>query len=170
MSYKKDELLGYLITAIELMKSLIERIPHAPIKLQDISSVLENIEKAKSLASPRDRPLIEELESSMKRLIGTKMTSRNIKEIRAVLRQFGSEVYMGRVVADYSDHEYNLFLRFLEKPRIKEHIADLRLGGYKMMSKEERKSMLDLKIIEERDGEIRLTEKGEYLAMALANL
>lgn len=77
---------------------------------------------------------------------------------------------MGRVVADYSDHEYNLFLRFLEKPRIKEHIADLRLGGYKMMSKEERKSMLDLKIIEERDGEIRLTEKGEYLAMALANL
>lgn len=170
MSYKKHELLDYLITAIGQMKSLIERIPQVPIKLEDTSSVLENIEKARSLASPRDRALIEEFESSMKRLVGTKVTSRNIEEIRAMLRQFGSEVYMGRVVADYSDHEYNLFLRFLEKPKIKEHISDLRLGGYKMMSQKERKSMLDLKIIEERDGKIRLTEKGEYLAMALADL
>ena len=169
MSYKKDELLDYLITAIELTKSLTERTPDIPIKLQDISTVLENIEKAKSLASPRDRALIEEFESSMKRLIGTKMTSRNIVEIRAMLRQFGSEVYMGRVVADYSDDEYNLLLRFLEKPEIKEHIANLRLGGYKMSQKDQ-KSMLDLNIIEVRDGKIRLTEKGKYLTMALANL
>ena len=167
MSYKKDELLGHLITALEQIESVIEQAYLSQAVPSDISPALEDIERAKKAASSRDRALIEEFESHIKRFIHVRVTPRNVREVREMLRQFGSEVRLAMVVTDYSDDEYNVFLKLLEKPGIRDYVANLRQGEYKTISGADRKNLLDLGIVEERDDKIQLTERGVCLARAL---
>ena len=167
MSYKKDELLNYLNAALEQIESSVKRVYGFRIETLDLSPALVSIEKARNIASPRDKALVEEFESEIKKFVGVRMTAENIAEVKEILRHFGSEVSMAKVVQDYSEDEYNSFLKLLEDPKTKDCIISLQEEKAKPISREELKIILDLKIVEDRNGKIHLTERGKCLAKVL---
>jgi len=167
MSYKKDELLNQLTAALEQIESNLNRVYDLKTETLDLSPALANTEKAKKVASPRDKALVEEFECEIKKFIGVRMTTQNIMKVKEILQRFGSEVSMAKVVQDYSDDEYNAFLKLLEKPETKDCIISLQEERPKPTSREVLKLMLSLKIIDDKNGKIQLTEKGKYLAKVL---
>ena len=170
MSYKKDELLNRLTAALEQIESSLNRAYDLKTETLDLSPALANTEKAKKVASPRDKALVEDFEREIKKFIGVRMTPQNVAKMKEILQHFGSEVSMAMAVQDYSDDDYSAFLKLLEKPGIKDHIINLQEGRRKPIGREEAEMMFNLKIIEEKNGKIQLTERGRYLAKALKPL
>ena len=167
MNSKDYEVLEFLLRAIEKLELTLVKIARKEERVICLFDVLSEIRNAKEIATKSDKALIQEFENEIMKLTERKATTKNYSKLIELYLHFGMQVNMSRATLDYSDEEYNRFLKLLEIEDVRSFLFNL---------SDEKKAAIDIKnlhvilemgIVEKKNDKIVLTERGKHLMTAL---
>ena len=167
MSLKDYEILNYLSAALEKARLELDRVKGKTEETINLSTVIVNIEEAKNIARSTDKLLIENFESEIRKISGKRAIKENYGKLERILLHLDAQINMSKAAYDYTDEEYNKFLKLLEIEEIKNYLLSFRTH----ISDQSFKLISGLNLIAKKDGDkVVLTQRGSYLSKALKSL